>query len=142
MTEKINRNRLANVTNGYQGKYKKVLCVCSAGVLRSPTTAWVLSNDPFNFNTRAVGVAKGYALIPIDVAHVAWADEIVVMEPDQKVMVEVVLEDLQLNYSSGFDMYTSEKPIHVLHVPDNYGYRDGILVNMITEKCREIFKTG
>ena len=43
-------NRLANTQNKYQGKYKKVLCVCSAGLLRSPTAALVLSQEPFNFN--------------------------------------------------------------------------------------------
>ncbi len=42
--------------NPYQGKYKRVLCVCSAGVLRSATTAVVLSKEPFNFNTRSAGL--------------------------------------------------------------------------------------
>ena len=50
-------NRLGNSKNPYQGDFKKVLCVCSAGLLRSPTAAWVLSNAPFNFNTREIGRA-------------------------------------------------------------------------------------
>jgi predicted protein tyrosine phosphatase len=31
-------NRLGNCKNYHQGKFKRVLCVCSAGLLRSPTT--------------------------------------------------------------------------------------------------------
>ena len=59
-------NRLANTHNPYQGDFKKVLCVCSAGLLRSPSTAFVLSQDPFNFNTIAAGINEDYALIVVD----------------------------------------------------------------------------
>ena len=55
-------NKLANTRNPYQGTSKRVLCVCSAGLLRSPTIAWILSNPPFNFNTRAAGVSLEYVL--------------------------------------------------------------------------------
>ena len=67
----IHRNRLGNVNNGFQGKFRRALCVCSAGLLRSPTLAEILSQAPYNFNTRAVGITKEFALIPIDMAHVA-----------------------------------------------------------------------
>ncbi len=62
-------NRLHNMRNPHQGSNKKVLCVCSAGLLRSPTLAWILSNEPFNFNTRAVGTSSEYALIVLDEVH-------------------------------------------------------------------------
>lgn len=70
------RNQLANVGNRFQTKTKKVLCVCSAGLLRSPTLANVL-NLKYGFNTRAVGADKEFALIPITQALIWWADEIV-----------------------------------------------------------------
>ncbi len=70
------RNQLSNVGNQFQGKTKKVLCVCSAGMLRSPTLANVLHRQ-YGFNTRAVGSCKEYALIPISQALIWWADEIV-----------------------------------------------------------------
>ena len=79
----VHRNRLGNVNNGFQGKFRRVLCVCSAGLLRSPTLAEILSQPPYNFNARAVGIAKEFALIPIDMAHVAWADDIVVFNVQQ-----------------------------------------------------------
>ena len=70
------RNQLSNVGNQFQGKTKKVLAVCSAGLLRSPTLANVLHRQ-YGFNTRAVGSCKEYALIPISQALIWWADEIV-----------------------------------------------------------------
>jgi len=70
------RNQLANVGNQFQTKVKKVLCVCSAGMLRSPTLANVLHKE-YGFNTRAVGADKEFALILISQALIWWADEIV-----------------------------------------------------------------
>ena len=64
--------------NPYQGAYKRVLCVCSAGILRSATAALVLSKEPFNYNTRSAGV-EHYALIPITEVLLAWADEVICM---------------------------------------------------------------
>lgn len=77
-------NRKWNSHNEYQGKHKRVLCVCSAGLLRSPTAAWVLSNPPYNFNTRAAGIDVGHALIPVDDVLIEWADEIVCMDEYQQ----------------------------------------------------------
>ena len=70
------RNQLSNVGNQFQGNAKKVLAVCSAGLLRSPTLANVLHRQ-YGFNTRAVGSCKEFALIPISQALIWWADEIV-----------------------------------------------------------------
>src|SRR4249919_2063567 len=72
-------NRLANCRNHYQTDAKRVLCVCSAGLLRSPTTANVLHQE-YGFNTRAAGIVAEYALIPVDDVLATWADEIVAVE--------------------------------------------------------------
>lgn len=111
-------NRKYNCHNSYQGKYKRVLCCCSAGLLRSPTTAFVLSNEPFNFNTRAVGLDVGHALIPIDDVLLEWADEIVCMDDYQ----EKVLKE------------RTDKPIVNLQIGDNFEYRDKGLVELIKIK--------
>jgi len=121
-------NRLHNISNPYQNvkKHKRVLCVCSAGVLRSPTAAVVLAGDPYNYNTRAVGIVKNYALIPIDETLVSWADEIVVMEQDQKESVQAMLDFLGLSV-----------PVVNLHIPDEYSYRDPELVTLIHTRYNE-----
>ena len=60
-------------SNSYQGDYKRVLTVCSANMLRSPTMAHVLSAEPYNFNTRSAGIA-GFALIPVTEELLSWVD--------------------------------------------------------------------
>ncbi|MCI4437982.1 MAG: hypothetical protein JHC33_14335 [Ignisphaera sp.] len=72
-------NKLGNCHNVYQGTEKRVLCVCSAGLLRSPTMARVLA-ETYNYNTRAAGMAEEYALIDVNDVLIEWADEIVVAE--------------------------------------------------------------
>lgn len=70
-----NNNRIFNSGNPNQGDYKRMLCVCSAGLLRSPTTAYVLSQAPYNYNTRAAGLVADFALIPVDEVLLRWAEE-------------------------------------------------------------------
>jgi len=103
-------NRIANVGNRYQGSYKRVLCVCSAGLLRSPTTAYVLSLDPYNYNTRSAGITNEFALIPVDDVLIAWADEIVCMSQEQVQIIHAKFEP-------------SRKVIS-LDIPDQFEYRD------------------
>lgn len=112
-----------NKAYSFQGDYKKVLCVCSAGMLRSATTAWVLSREPFNYNTRAVGT-KEYALIPLTTELIQWADEIICMEQSHKNSLSYVNID---------------KPVYVLNIPDEYDYRDPELIDIITNNCKRIF---
>jgi len=119
-------NRLWNCRNPYQGDYKHVLCVCSAGLLRSPTTALVLSQEPFNYNTRAAGV-HDYALIPVDRVLLTWADEVVCMEASHGHIIEELMEH--------FDI---EVPVTVLGIPDNFEYRDPDLMQLIVEKYNEL----
>lgn len=120
-------NRMANAKNEFQGKYKKVLAVCSAGLLRSPTTAFVLSQPPFNFNTRAAGLVPDFALIAVDEILIHWADEIVCMN----------MEQAQHLKESGCD-----KPIICLNIDDNYEYRDPDLIKLITKNYKEAVKWG
>jgi predicted protein tyrosine phosphatase len=118
-------NRLANCTNPWQGKIKKVLCVCSAGLLRSPTAAWVLGQEPYNFNTRAVGYSKEFALISVDEVHLAWADEVVVMDANMEQHVKLLMPT-SVNLESS-------KPIINLDIDDSYAYRDPELIELIRE---------
>lgn len=116
-------NRLHNCTNPHQGKFKKVLCVCSAGLLRSPTTAVILASEPYNFNTRAAGLDKDHALIPVDSVLLTWADEIVCMNKEQRHILEGMVQKL------GF----VTKKVISLNIPDSYAYRDPELADLITK---------
>lgn len=109
---RASRNQLANVTNPYQGKSKKALCVCSAGLLRSPTIAKLLTQ--LGYNTRACGTSQEYALVPISEALLVWADEIYVVS-EQVVVVRKLLEALNL---------LGVTPVTELDIPDEYGTFD------------------
>jgi len=117
------RNRMAVTTNPFQGDYKKVLCVCSAGLLRSPTAAFVLSNPPFNFNTRSVGITTEFALIPLDEALLFWSQEIVCMENWQKERIETLLREANL-----------KRPVINLSIDDRHSYRDPELMRLVREQ--------
>jgi len=118
-------NRIGNCKNFYQGEYKKVLCVCSAGLLRSPTAAWVLSQEPYNFNTRAAGATPDFALVPVDEVLLTWADEVVCMSEEQAGTVRELLDNLKL--------YDPPRVI-CLDIPDQFKYRDPRLVKLIKDR--------
>ncbi len=122
-------NRLHNVRNPHQGKNKKVLCVCSAGLLRSPTLAWILSNEPFNYNTRAVGVASDYALIVLDEVQIQWADAVVFVDDDNYRVARYDFKELLDNMEC-----------HVLKIPDVYEFRHPKLVEVATTQLKKAFK--
>jgi predicted protein tyrosine phosphatase len=120
----VSMNRLSNTQNNFQGDRKRVLCVCSAGLLRSPTVAHVLGNYPYNFNTRAVGCNKEYALIPVDEALLYWAEEVVFMEYEHFEIVSEMFPKYLHNY-------------RVLNIPDEFETFDDRLMDIIEDKYNE-----
>lgn len=121
-------NRFHNVSNPYQGKAKKVLCVCSAGLLRSPTLAYLLSQDPWNYNTRAVGTDVGHALIPVELIHLVWADLIICMNGEQERFLK------EMKKSSKWKVRAK---IMCINVPDAFGYRESSLIDLLKERIKE-----
>ncbi len=118
---KSNFNRLSNVKNPYQGTSKKVLCVCSAGLLRSPTLAELLVKE-YGFNTRACGSNQEYALIPISDALILWADEVV-----------FVNEENYQEASIHFKDELKKANVTVLDVQDSFPFRDPTLQDSLKE---------
>jgi predicted protein tyrosine phosphatase len=124
---KSTRNQLANARNAFQGPAKKVLCVCSAGLLRSPTLAAVLNRE-LGFNTRAVGSCAAFALIPLSEALLVWADEVVFVDDaswdelseDEKEMVR-----------------TFAKSMMVLNIPDDFDYGNETLAKVCLEQYND-----
>lgn len=113
-------NRLDTCKNKHQGEFKRVLCVCSAGLLRSPTAAMVLAQAPYNFNTRAAGLTKEFALVPVDPVLIEWADEIVCMTAAQEM-------ELRERFLQG----SFKKRIVVLNIDDRFEYRNPELIELI-----------
>lgn len=121
------RNRLANTTNPFQGSDLKVLCVCSAGLLRSPTMARLLSRNYTNVNPRAVGISEEYALIPLEEVHLHWADLILCADEDHFNAVAEILDNTWFS-----------RQAYNLSIPDKYDFGDAELEAIIQGKFDKI----
>lgn len=102
-TDDIRACRINPWENPYQGKDKRVLFVCSAGILRSATGARMYAQK---YNTRSCGSYE-WALIPISNDLIAWAQEIVFVNKDNFDQVK-----------EGFSL--EGKTVIVLDIPDNH----------------------
>ncbi len=131
----LTMNRVGVINNAWQGQTKRVVTLCSAGCLRSPTAAAVLSSPPYDFNTRAAGLTEEYAIIPFSPALAAWADEIVVMEQWMVDAVHAYAREWFGDDKYYFD--PAETPIICLGIPDNFAYRDPELIRLIKERYKE-----
>lgn len=108
-----------------QGKDLRILFVCSAGILRSATASRMYAK---RYNTRAAGSHR-YALVPVSVNLLAWAQRIVFMNPENH---SDVCRYFDLNE------YFNPSEITVLRVPDIYNHMDPILVSIIEEQFERI----
>ena len=119
-------NQLANVHNPYQRLAPKALCVCSAGLLRSPTIAKFLTER--GYNTRACGTSLDYALIPLSEALLEWADEIHVVK-EQSHIINQALQELNLATT-----------VYVYDIPDKFSTFEPQLLSII-ESIYNSFKS-
>lgn len=108
MSRELTMNRMVNARNEYQTNAKRVLCVCSAGLLRSPTMANVLW-EGYGYNTRSCGADEAYALIPLDEVLIHWAHEIVFANLE-------VMDDAVMKFGDAL----SRKRLVPLKLPDSY----------------------
>ena len=124
---KGHRNQLYNIHNESQGNIKKVLCVCSAGLLRSATLQNTLIRE-YGYNVRNCGTEESYALIPISEALVLWADEIVFVSKSNYRSIQLDLEELNM----------PKEKIFILNIPDIYSFNDPKLVEICKQQYKEI----
>jgi predicted protein tyrosine phosphatase len=120
----IRQCRRGVVSNPYQGKDKKVLFVCSMGILRSATGARIYANK---YNTRCCG-SWGDALIPLTPLLIAWADEIVFVN--------------KANYKNAVDEFGQEVfqevATKVLNIPDCHPHMDIELVKAFDQQYEKV----
>jgi len=98
-------NTSAPYDNPYQGQDRRVLFVCSAGILRSATAARIYAKK---YNTRAAGSCS-YALIPVTKELLLWAKQVI-----------FVNEENYQDVAKNFDLDTFPCYVKVLNIPDNY----------------------
>ena len=97
--------------NPYQGTRTRILFVCSAGLLRSPTGAAVGTKR--GYNTRACGAVQEYALIPLTVNLIEWAEKIVFVNRENK------FQALETFANTGYEEDIERKSV-TLDIPDKY----------------------
>lgn len=114
-------NRMHNIKNNNQGPEEKLLFLCSAGLLRSPTAAALFWNK--GYNTRAAGVETDYALIPVDEVLLAWADKVIVMEAWQAKRLNNMFEDLDTD------------KLYVLNIADAYPRNSDRLLEILEQRA-------
>lgn len=119
-SEQIRKCRDGVVSNPFQGTDKKVLFVCSMGILRSATAARIYAHK---YNTRCAG-SWDDALIPLTLTMIAWANEVVFVNEEN-------YQNAVADY--GEDVF-KETPTRVLDIPDKYPHKHPELIKAFEEQ--------
>jgi predicted protein tyrosine phosphatase len=119
LSEEIRQCREGVVDNPFQGKDKRVLFVCSMGILRSATGARLYADI---YNTRSAGTWDD-ALIQLNYKLIAWAHEIVFVNKQ--------------NYEGALKKFGDDLNglnIKVLDIPDKYPHMHPELIAAFDEQ--------
>lgn len=111
LSDLIKQARYGAVHNPFQGPDKKVLFVCSMGILRSATGARLYAHK---YNTRSAGTYDE-ALIQVTPMLLNWADEIVFVNRHNYDQLRTYLAD---NDQRLLEEVTNKSK--VLDIPDQY----------------------
>ena len=123
LSEKIRDCRDGVVKNPYQGSDKKVVFVCSMGILRSATAARLYAHK---YNTRSAGTWAD-ALVPLTDTLIAWADELVFVNKHNYEQVKKYFAD------NGTDLHEIAN-VKVLDIPDAYPHMHPELIKAFKEQ--------
>lgn len=129
-TEEIFKSNGCPYDNHSQGKDVRVVFVCSAGLLRSPTAARIAGE--YGINARSAGSHLHYALIPLSANLIKWSHWIVFLNSSNKFEATMNIPDVNL-----LEMLR-DKSI-VWNIEDTYNYMDESLVWKIRKNIEETF---
>lgn len=125
LSEKIKNAKFGAASNPYQGEDKKVLFVCSMGILRSATAARLYAQK---YNTRSAGTYSE-ALIPITPILLSWADEIVFVSYENY---------WEVSTDEELKSYLGDKKVVILDIPDNYEHMNPELISAFKDQYENI----
>lgn len=123
LSEQIRQCREGVVNNPFQGPNKRVLFVCSMGILRSATGARLYGHK---YNTRSAG-SWSDALIPLSDQLLAWAQEIVFVNQHNYQQVKEYYAGEQVDLDKEFN-------VKVLNIPDQYPHMHPELIKAFQEQ--------
>ena len=114
----------APYNNPYQGNDKRVLFVCSAGILRSATGARLYARK---YKTMAAG-SFHMALIPVTHDLLLWAQEVVFVNEENYLMVQ-----------EKFDLKSFPNlKVKVLDIPDQHEHMSLELIKAFEEQYERV----
>lgn len=126
-SDEIRNCRDGVVANPFQGKDKKVVFICSMGILRSATGARLYAHK---YNTRSAGTWAD-ALVPLTPVLIAWADQLVFVNKS--------------NYDQARAKYVGTPLYHiltdkakVLDIPDNYEHMHPKLIEAFEQQYERL----
>lgn len=125
LSEQIRDCRDGVVRNPFQGPDKKVVFVCSMGILRSATGARLYAHK---YNTRTAGTWPD-ALVPLTPILIEWADEIVFVNQENANQIFAKLDPQEY-------IRVKEKS-KVLNIPDNYPHMAPELIKAFQEQYED-----
>lgn len=102
-----------------------ILFICSRNQWRSPTAETVWRKQP-GLNVRSAGTSPK-ARRTVSAKDIEWADVIMVMEGKHRSRLK-----------ASFPHAVQHKALHVLDIPDDYGYMDEELVTILRESVAAI----
>ena len=108
-----------------QGTQHRALFVCTAGMLRSPTAASVAIE--LGYNARSCGSSMTYALIPLTINLISWAETIYFVNEENYYEALHLFDPMSEAYADILDKAV------VWDIPDTYNYRDEYLCNRVRE---------
>lgn len=126
LSDEIRACRDGVVRNPYQGEDKKVVFICSMGILRSATGARLYAKK---YNTRTAGTWAD-ALVPLTPILIAWADELVFVN---KQNYDSVIQELE-----GDVRQEVVAKSRVLNIPDMYPHMHPELIKAFEEQYEGI----
>lgn len=129
LTERILEDNGCPYHNQYQGTHKRLVFVCSAGLLRSPTAAVVAAK--LGYNTRSCGSAD-IALIRLSANLVEWADKIIFMNSQNR------LEAADTFSHDGYYMEILREKSVLWNIEDDYDYMEAGLVREIEYRLADL----
>lgn len=124
-----NKSVILNEERTKRNELLNILFICSRNQWRSRTAEDLFKNHPMH-QIRSAGTAPS-ARIKVSEKTIQWADLILVMEKRHK-------EILREKFGAGL----REKKVRVLDIPDEYGYMDPELVEILEWHWQSILGFG
>ena len=115
--------------NYNQTKARRLLFVCSVGMLRSPTAQMVASSQ--GYNARAAGSNVKIALVPLSCNLINWAQHIIFMNAENAIQAKREFEAV------GYREDIQQKQI-VWNFEDIYDWGDTALWNAVHWKLKDL----